>query len=85
MTKLQCRGNVDIDASHIPEFRVMHYCGWKLLLLHIAGMPPKTTTACLKLIDLNHPDIVIFGHSHKHGVCQHDRILYINPGSAGTH
>ena len=54
-------------------------------MLHIAGMPPKTTTACQKLIDLHHPDIVVFGHSHKHGVCQQDSILYINPGSAGTH
>ncbi|KAL3149587.1 hypothetical protein ABBQ32_002359 [Trebouxia sp. C0010 RCD-2024] len=80
---LAVRGNVDDKASHIPELRLLHFGGWKVLLLHIAGMPPKTTAACLKLVHLHHPDIVIFGHSHKHGVCQNDGVMYINPGSAG--
>ncbi|KAL3132816.1 hypothetical protein ABBQ38_006742 [Trebouxia sp. C0009 RCD-2024] len=80
---LAVRGNVDNNASHIPEFRLLHFGGWKVLLLHIAGMPPTTTAACLELVHLHHPDTVIFGHSHKHGVCQHNGVMYINPGSAG--
>ncbi len=80
-----CRGNVDEKASPIlyPEMRLVDLVGWTVLLLHIAGMPPKTTKQCQELVNMSHPDIVVFGHSHKHGACQHEGVLYINPGSAG--
>ena len=80
-----CRGNVDKGASHevYPEFRLVQLEQWQILLLHIAGMPPKTSEACLNLIKLHQADIVIFGHSHKHGACMHEGVLFINPGSAG--
>ena len=81
-----CRGNVDTGAPTdlFPESRVLVLSGWKVLLLHICGMPPKTTTACQELITMHSPDVVVFGHSHKHGICQHNGVLYINPGSAGV-
>ena len=81
-----CRGNVDVDASltSYPEMRLLQLNGWRVLLLHIAGMPPNTTPACVKMIETHKPDIVVFGHSHKHGVSQHNGVLYVNPGSAGT-
>ena len=81
----RCRGNVDNNAVSLPEFRLIKLCGWNVLLVHIGGMPPKTTPACLELIQLHHPDILVFGHSHQHGVCLHEGILWINPGSAGMH
>ncbi|KAA6418425.1 MAG: hypothetical protein FRX49_11585 [Trebouxia sp. A1-2] len=46
-------------------------------------MPPKITPACQELVTMHRPDAVVFGHSHKHGICQHNGVLYINPGSAG--
>lgn len=82
---VECRGNVDDIAVRMPEFRFIKLCGWEFLLVHICGMPPKTTPACLKLIELHHPDIVVFGHSHQHGVSLHEGRLWINPGSAGMH
>lgn len=87
MTDLaHCRGNVDTEAPTdlFPELRVFVLAGWKVLLLHVCGMPPKTITACQELVTMHRPDVVVFGHSHKHGVCQHDGVLYINPGSAGV-
>ena len=80
-----CRGNVDDEASWrlYPEVRLLELNEWKVLLLHICGMPPKTTAACQELVKLHQPDLVVFGHSHKHGVCQHNGVLYVNPGSAG--
>lgn len=31
----------------------------------------------------NKADIVLFGHSHKYAVANHEGMMYINPGSAG--
>ena len=80
----KCRGNVDDQSAHLPDFRLVSLCGWKILLVHIAGMPPRTTPACLKLVKLHGPDIVVFGHSHKQAVEVHDSMLWVNPGSAGV-
>lgn len=80
-----CRGNVDVtdptDAN--PEARLLHISGWTILMLHILGTPHKANPAAAKLIQEHAPDIVVFGHSHKVCVVQHDGILFVNPGSAG--
>lgn len=66
-----------------PECRLIKAFGWKILLLHIVGLPPNTNPDAAKLIQQHRPDIVVFGHSHKACVAEHDGILYLNPGSAG--
>lgn len=80
-----CRGNVDVGASpeKYPEFRLIQLAGWRILLLHIAGMPPKTSEPCKQLITLHRADAVVFGHSHEHVVAMHSGVLFVNPGSAG--
>lgn len=70
------------DAN--PEARLLHISGWTILMLHIVGVPAKADPAAATLIQEHAPDIVVFGHSHKVCVVQHDGILYVNPGSAGT-
>lgn len=80
-----CRGNVDTEAPPelYPATRLVELSGWRVLLLHAAGMPPKVPEPCLSEIQQHRAEIVVFGHSHKHEVCVHDGVLFINPGSAG--
>lgn len=80
------RGNVDVtDASDAnPETLQFDTLGWKILLVHIAGAPPKTNSAAAQFIQQHSPDIVVFGHSHQACVAKHGDILYVNPGAAGV-
>ena len=80
-----CRGNVDVEdpTDHNPEARIIRVLGWTILLLHIVGLPPKIDPTAATLIQQHRPQIVVSGHSHKAAMCQHDGLLYINPGSAG--
>ena len=72
------RGNVDTGgwAQAIPMTQVVQADGATIYMLHI-----------LQDLDLDPGaagfDIVISGHSHKHGQGEKRGVLYINPGSAG--
>ncbi|KAL6779594.1 hypothetical protein ACKKBG_A12920 [Auxenochlorella protothecoides x Auxenochlorella symbiontica] len=79
------RGNVDDGPDvDLPQHVVLRLAGWTMLVLHIAGMPPKVSKEAQALIALHDPEIVVTGHSHKYSVekCPAGR-LFINPGSAG--
>ena len=80
------RGNVDVTdpSDRNPEARLISIMGWTVLLLHIVGAPPKIDPTAAMLIQQHQPDIVVFGHSHRSAVTQHNGVLYINPGSAGA-
>jgi hypothetical protein len=41
------------------------------------------TSEARELVEQSRPDVVVFGHSHKAGCERHNRVLYVNPGSAG--
>ena len=63
-------------AKALPETTQVDVAGRRILLLH--------NLAELE-IDL-HPagiDVVISGHSHRPKIETRDRVLYVNPGSAG--
>ena len=79
------RGNVDEAAplAVLPEHRLLQLNGWRVLLLHICGLPPKLDPAAEQLVRQQLPDVVVFGHSHKHGAAVVDRRLFVNPGAAG--
>ena len=79
------RGNVDEAAplAVLPEHRLLQLNGWRVLLLHICGLPPKLDPAAEQLVQQQLPDVVVFGHSHKHGAAVEDRCLFVNPGAAG--
>ena len=82
-------GNIDgIDIrSRVPEFQLINVQGVKILLIHIAGKPPRYNRHVLELTRKNKPDLLICGHSHILKIMrdkQHD-LLYVNPGAAGRY
>jgi putative phosphoesterase len=72
------RGNVDTAdwARVLPETAVAQAGGALIYVLHD-----------LNALDLNPRvagfQVVVSGHSHKPGKYDRDRVLYVNPGSAG--
>jgi uncharacterized protein len=72
------RGNNDTDAwaKRIPEVEVVRAGGISIYMLHnVKDM--KLNPSPRKV------HVVISGHSHKPHIEQRERILFLNPGSAG--
>ena len=82
-------GNIDGQdlRSRIPEYQVLNLAGLKILLIHIAGRPPKYNAMVRDLIKRNQPDILVCGHSHILKIMKDkpNNLLYINPGAAGRY
>src|SRR5688572_14292918 len=70
------RGNNDKEtwATEIPETQTIDIDGVTLFMIHDI----KTMDG-----DADRKDVIIFGHSHKPLIETRDRVLYVNPGSAG--
>ena len=72
------RGNNDRDewAKRIPDFEVVRVGSVSIYMLHD-----------LKEMKLSPPgvnvDVVVSGHSHRPSIERRERILFLNPGSAG--
>jgi putative phosphoesterase len=71
------RGNNDKGewARRIPESRQMDVGGISIFMIHDV----KEITASRH----SGADIILSGHSHKPSIERRDRVLYLNPGSAG--
>jgi len=82
-------GNIDNQEVRADTTENLHFkCGglW-VTIIHIANKPPKYNSETLRLIENNHTDILVCGHSHILKI-MHDhmhKLLYINPGAAGYH
>ena len=80
-------GNIDggIVKTTYPEKLIFECEGFKILIIHIGGYPPKYNPTVKKLLLSESPDIVICGHSHILRVMRDPEreILYLNPGAAG--
>lgn len=72
------RGNNDRDhwARAIPETELIDVNGSHIYVLHDVNELDLEPAAA----DIN---VVIAGHSHKPSIEHHDRVLFLNPGSAG--
>jgi len=60
--------------------------GFKILLTHIGGYPPKYNKRVKKILMENTPGILVCGHSHILKIMtdkSFDNLLYLNPGAAG--
>lgn len=59
--------------------------GQKILLTHIGGWPGHYPPELLKILQNDHPDIFVCGHSHILKVMYDKQLnlLHINPGAAG--
>lgn len=74
-------GNTDI-ASDLKETEVVVLGGRKFLVHHILE-PSALAPAIQRRIIREHPDAVIFGHTHRPFCETLNGILYLNPGYAG--
>ena len=82
-------GNIDGHQLReaLPEDQVFTRDGIKILMTHIAGIPPRYNTRVRNLLLQVKPNVLVCGHSHILKV-QQDRqqgLLYMNPGAAGKH
>jgi len=75
---LAIRGNNDREAwaRHIPDILNLAINGFYLQVIHNVHDIDGDATS----LDV---DAVISGHSHKPGIVTRDRVLFVNPGSAG--
>lgn len=83
------RGNVD-PPSGLPDERVVHAAGRRILLLHALPGPRGPHTDIDRLDDTFRArlaalciDVVAFGHSHRALVRREGPVLFVNPGGAG--
>lgn len=82
-------GNIDNNSarSFLSETKSFYCEKIKICMIHIAGKPPYYNLKTKKLISIEKPRILIYGHSHILKV-NHDKknnLLCINPGAAGRH
>src|SRR5579863_3964492 len=74
-------GNTDLGSSY-PETEVVTLEGVKFLVHHIVNPldPSYRLNARLKR---EHPQVVVFGHTHRKYAETIDGVLYFNPGYSG--
>ncbi|MDN4164404.1 metallophosphoesterase family protein [Cytophagales bacterium LB-30] len=82
-------GNIDDPTVRgiFPEKQVFEREGVRILMLHIAGAPPKYNPVARQLLKEHKPDLLVCGHSHILRVVsdKDNQVLYMNPGAAGKH
>lgn len=81
-------GNIDNHQirKEVNEFLLLKYEKLVILIIHIAGKPPKYNKITHNLIKKHKPNILICGHSHilKIHRDKENDILIINPGASGN-
>ena len=81
-------GNIDNHQirREVNEFLLLKYEKLVILIIHIAGKPPKYNKITYNLIKKHKPNILICGHSHilKIHRDKENDILIINPGASGN-
>ena len=82
-------GNIDGNdiSSDYPETLSWACEGVKVSMIHIGGYPPKYNAKSKLLIQQEHPQLFISGHSHILKVMYDNSLhcLHMNPGAAGKH
>jgi len=81
-------GNIDNHQirKEVNEFLLLKYEKLVILIIHIAGKPPKYNKITYNLIKKHKPNMLICGHSHilKIHRDKENDILIINPGASGN-
>ena len=81
-------GNIDNHQirKEVNEFLLLKYEKLVILIIHIAGKPPKYNKITYNLIKKHKPNILICGHSNilKIHRDKENDILIINPGASGN-
>lgn len=75
-------GNTDDPHLGLRETEVVTACDRKFLLHHIVD-PSRPAESIQRRIELDRPDVVVFGHTHRPFSERIGGTLFLNPGSAG--
>jgi hypothetical protein len=75
-------GNTDEPELGYSPTQVIELAGRKFLIHHIVS-PHAPSPELRLLIEREHPEVVMFGHTHKPFSEEIENILYFNPGYAG--
>lgn len=82
-------GNIDggVVRQSCKEVAVFVRNEVKIMMVHIAGNPPRYNSTVLNLIRKHRPNLFVCGHSHILKVMpdQVNKLLFMNPGAAGNH
>lgn len=82
-------GNIDgTDVrGSLPEIQLFQVEQVKVLMMHIGGYPGRYEPKARKLIDAEHPQVFVSGHSHILKVMYDNKLqcLHLNPGAAGVY
>lgn len=78
-------GNNDTDpwAKELPAARVERIGQVPVLIVHELGSPQEPELKVQFLLQAENPRVVVYGHSHKGELIEHDGRLFVNPGGAG--
>jgi putative phosphoesterase len=77
----EIRARLQLDLRFTSE-------GVSVLMTHIGGTPPRYNNRVREILQSEHPDLFICGHSHILSIRrdeQRGQMLYVNPGAAGNH
>ena len=74
-------GNCDSGLPY-REIEVVQTGERKVIVQHIVD-PRKLDLALQRRIDCEHPDAVVFGHTHRAFTQRVGKVLFVNPGYAG--
>ena len=80
------RGNNDEGVpalAHLPETALVAVGQLTALVVHDLGPRERPAPPARAILARRHPEIVVHGHSHRHGAVLVGRTLFVNPGSAG--
>lgn len=67
--------------SQLPLTKVLTLAGYKVGLVHGAGIGGRTVERAAKAFQNESLDIIVFGHSHQPYCAFHGKTLFFNPGS----
>ena len=70
-------------SDELPPWRTLEIDGERILILHDLGKPERLRGPASELVAREQPRVVVSGHSHAGRIDVRDRILFLNPGSAG--
>lgn len=74
------RGNIDPQGGSLPLRTVATWSGLRIGALHDAGAEGVHAWA---FAESGRLDLVVCGHSHRHGVRRRGSVALVNPGAAG--
>jgi len=68
-------------AIKLPKKYLFNVGQYKIGLIHGDGLTGKTVERAYLAFEEEHPDIIVFGHSHQPYLAFHNKVLMFNPGS----